>query len=136
MTLSKKELRVTQALHLARTDQLIAPESFKLASVHELVLVCNGCGAANAKFDFVPDRIYGTYIGWACIIHDWQYFEGVTAKDKRIADKVFRKNLIKIIQREEKWYKPKLLMRSRALGYYLGVKFFGDGAYWNGKNKA
>ena len=124
---------ITTALHLARIDQLIAPESFKEASVHELVLVCNGCGAANAKFDFVPDRIYGTYIGWACIIHDWQYFKGLTAKDKRIADKAFRKNLIKIIKREEKWYKPKLLMRSRALGYYLGVKMFGDKAYWEGK---
>ena len=133
--LTEQQRRVTGALHFARTDELIAPDSFREASVHELVLVCNGCGAANAKFDFVPDRIYGSYIGWACIIHDWMYHKGKTSNDKRVADKIFRKNLLKIISWQEKWYKPKLLMRSRALGYYLGVKVFGDKAYWVGKVK-
>lgn len=114
---------------------LDAPSSFKNATVQRLQEVCNGCGAANAKFDFIPDRIYGTSIREACIIHDWDYEVGVTNEDKEEADRRFRNNLLRIIHRacKEKWYKPKFLMRIRAKEYYAGVKHFGGPAFWDGK---
>ena len=127
--------RIKQTLYFARTGGLIASRAFKRSSPHELMLICNGCGAANSKFDFVPDSIWDHYIGYACIIHDHDYHLGKTAKDKKVADKTFRKNLMTIISWDESWWKPRLLMRSRALGYYYGVKVFGDSAYWQGKKR-
>ena len=46
-----------EAQQLAISGVLYAPNGFKLASEQELDDICNGCGAANAKFDFVPDSI-------------------------------------------------------------------------------
>lgn len=123
-----------RAALLAREGKLEASVSFKSATFEELNAVCNGCGAANAKFDFVPDRIWGTYIGYACHIHDWDYDKGVTLEDKFDADKRFLRNLITIIS-WGKWYKPKPLQRLRAKMYYLAVKKKGYKAYWVGKKR-
>lgn len=125
------QLNVTASL--VSVGCLFAPASFKKATSYELALVCNGCGAANAKFDFIPDSIYGTYVGEACDIHDWMYDEGVTIEDKEQADRVFLNNLYRLIKMRDKWYKPTFLMRRRALKYYLGVKYFGGMAFWDGK---
>jgi len=125
--------RLLRTAILARDGTLYAPQSFKDATYYELNLVCNGCGAGDAKFDFVPDRIYGTYIGHACHIHDWMYDEGLTANDKVVADKQFLVNMEKLISRDTAWYKPKFLMIQRAIKYYLAVKKFGDKAFWKGK---
>ena len=131
----KRECRIVTTVQLARAGTLIASNSFKRASLSTLLTICNGCGAADAKFDFVPDRIYGTYIGYACHIHDFEYSIGTTAKDKRVADKQFRKNLLKLIKLEKKPYKPKFFMKIRANLYYTMVKWRGGSAYWKGKNK-
>ena len=130
-----KYSRLLKTVNMAISGVLYAPVTFKDAHINELMAVCNGCGAAGAKFDFVPDRIWGTYIGHACNIHDWMYHEGRVAKDKRIADKWFRKNLMKLIKIEDKPYKPKFFMRIRALAYYAGVKYRGKKAFWKGKDK-
>ncbi len=125
---------INRARQLAQMEVLHAPASFKNATSERLSDVCNGCGAANAKFDFVPDRIYGTYIGYACHIHDWMYNEGRTIEDKEEADRVFLNNVLRIIDRDKrKWYKPTRLQRRRAKKYYLAVKYLGGSAYWAGK---
>jgi hypothetical protein len=119
-----------------RAGILFAPAAFLATPTKTLLDVCNGCGAANAKFDFIPDKIYGTYIGDCCDIHDFMYSEGRTFEDKQEADRVFLNNLNRIINRacKQKWYKPKLLMRRRAIKYYRAVDLFGGDAYWAGKN--
>lgn len=127
----RKEL--IQAVSLAKTGTLFAPPSFKITHVLELEKVCNGCGSASAKIDFVPDRIYGTYIGYACHIHDWMYHIGRTIEDKDEADRAFLNNILRIFKRENKWYKPMFLMRIRARNYYYAVKLFGGPAFWDGK---
>lgn len=119
---------------LAAVGIIFAPASFKLATLSTKAKICNGCGAANAKFDFVPDTIYGLYIGYACHIHDWMYHEGRTIEDKEEADRVFRNNVLRIIKRYSKWYHPEFLMRRRAQLYYKGVDWFGGPAFWEGKN--
>ena len=125
--------RLLKTAILAKNGTLYAPKSFKDASYYELNLVCNGCGAADAKFDFIPDRIYGTYIGHACHIHDWMYDEGKNEDDKIFADNAFYDNICILISRDKAWYKPKFLMERRAYKYYIGVSCFGDDAYWKGK---
>lgn len=127
-------IRLEKTQSMVREGLLYAPESFKEALYYELNLVCNGCGAAGAKFDFIPDTIYFTYIGYACHIHDWMYDEGLTIEDKECADRVFLNNLYRIIKHKNAWYKPTFLMRQRALKYYLAVKHFGGDAFWAGKD--
>ena len=128
-------LSLNRSIKLAAAGALYAPASFKAASYNELKRVCNGCGAANAKFDFIPDRIYGTHIGSACNIHDWMYEVGSTIEDKDEADRVMLNNLYRLIERDKhKWYKPTFLQRQRALKYYFFVKHLGGSAFWSGKN--
>ena len=95
----------------------------------------NGCGAENARFDFVPDTIYGVSITPACKVHDWMYSKGRTIEDKDTADRVFLNNMLRIIESVDKWYYPTSLARRRALKYYEAVRAFGGSAYWEGKNE-
>jgi len=127
--------KLKESLELAQAGVLYAPASFLTSSIEELELVCNGCGAANAKFDFVPDRIYGSYIGHACDIHDWMYNEGRSIEDKEEADRIFLNNMYRLIERDKhKWYKPTKLQRIRCREYYQAVQHLGGSAFWEGKN--
>ena len=127
--------KLAQSLELAQAGVLYAPASFLTATMSDLDEICNGCGAANAKFDFVPDRIYGTYIGHACDIHDFCYSEGRTIEDKEEADRIFLNNMYRLIERDKsKWYKPTWLQRIRCREYYQAVKYFGGSAFFDGKN--
>jgi hypothetical protein len=132
--MSKRE-RIKDSVSMAVAGILFAPSSFKKSSISSLELICNGCGAANAKFDFVPDRIYGTSISAACSIHDFMYHEGQTIEDKEEADRVFRNNMYRLVDIDckLKWYKPKFLMRKRVQVYYKMVDCFGGSAFWAGK---
>lgn len=128
-------MSVQKAIYYAEAGILFAPASFLTTGPDRLAQICNGCGAADAKFDFVPDRIYGTRISSACHIHDFMYHTGRSVEDKEEADRVFLNNLLRLIGRDSyKWYKPTRLQRIRARGYYLAVHHFGGPAFWAGKN--
>ena len=121
------------AQSLACGGELYAPASFKAATAHGLINTCNGCGAADSWFR-PPEKIYGTPIVYACIIHDWMYGNGCSVEDKDEADRVFLNNMNRLITRDaKKWYKPTFLQRRRAKKYYLAVKYFGNEAFWAGK---
>lgn len=122
-----------EAQQLAISGVLYAPASFKAASELELEENCNGCGAAGAKFDFVPDSIWFLYIGYACHIHDDMYKRGRTIEDKQEADRVFLNNICRIIDRDTSWWRSKAKMRKLAYGYYWAVDKFGGPAFWSGK---
>lgn len=98
----------------------------------ELFKVVNGCGAAGAKLDFVPDTILGLPIKHACYAHDFDYAVGKTIEDKFKADSRFLDNLLAIIENESihflKW--PR---RLRAMSYYSAVCDCGHKAFWAGK---
>ena len=111
--------------------RLFCPLTYQRASKQERDKVCNGCGAANAKFDFVPDTIYGLNINDACNIHDWMYSKGKTIEDKQEADRVFLNNMLRII--EAKGGFLKVFRRMRAIKYYGAVVDMGGPAYWAGK---
>ena len=96
---------------------------------------CNGCGTGwSAKL--IPNTIYFLSIKPSCCIHDDMYEMGEpTNEAKEKADRVFLNNMIRQIDAYNKWYYPTTLAKRRAYKYYLAVKHFGGGAYWNGKNK-
>lgn len=135
---------MTNAVDLVRAQELAiagaisAPNSFKTAHINHLRDVCNGCGAANAKIDFVPDTIYGLDVSAACNVHDWRYEEGDDEEDRQSADREFKNNLLRLIDAACKKSRfrrcIKRLMYIRAQGYYTVVKNFGGPAFWNGKN--
>lgn len=126
--------RLLKAQELAGAGTILAPVSFIKAPITKLLKVCNGCGAANSRFDYVPDIIVGTYVGYACFIHDWQYEEGKTKEDKREADRIFKKNLLVLIKLESTSIIVISLRYILCNIYYLGVKHLGYKSFWRGKD--
>lgn len=116
------------------TVLLYCEYDYEIADSDTINQICNGCGAANAKFDFVPDSIYGIKITEACNIHDWMYHFGNDLEDKKRADRVFLNNMIRIIKsKKNQWKWVKALRYRRAKTYYEAVKHFGGSAYWENK---
>jgi len=135
MTRDQRIENILRAQDMARLGILFAPPSFKNASPELLLKVCNGCGAAHAKIDFVPETIYMLYVGYACFIHDWGYYMGKDILDKEETDRVFLNNLLRLIKLDKRWYTPKRLMRRRAKTYYKMVHWFGGPAFWRAKGE-
>ena len=107
---------------------LTAPLSYLNAEDDIKFTICNGCGAANAKFKFVPDSIWGLSITEACFIHDWMYEFGETSNDKLQADATFLLNMITLVERGNRFLR--LLRRLRALEYFGAVRDFGNDAFF------
>lgn len=120
---------------MAQDGLIYAPKSFKSATWLQLVEYCNGCGAADSWFR-PPAYFWGTWIGAACIVHDWYYSISKTVWGKLRSDWIMYKNIIKLVVADEAihWWKPLTLQKSRAWVYYQSVRKFGDKAYWKGKN--
>ena len=120
---------IFETLSLVRQGLLDAPAEFTKCPARTLKTICNGCGAESSKFDFVPDTMYGLYIGYACMIHDFEYEKGVTSEHKRIADLRFRDNMRAIINKESNWVMryPRLI---RADMYYKAVDIRGYDAFF------
>lgn len=114
------------------SDWLESEPGYMELSDVERFTICNGCGSASAKFDFVPDTIYGLSIKEACYRHDYAYHIGRTEHDKRRADKQFLANMLTIINTQStallKW--PR---RWRAMSYYSAVSDRGHAAFFANK---
>ena len=101
---------------------LLAPQSFVNSTDDERAKVCNGAGAKGYGW-MVPDNILGERITAAADIHDWMYHEHI---DKRVADQLFLRNLIEIIDTGELSDIPRLEI---AMKYYQAVSFWGHDAF-------
>lgn len=113
-------------------DILSYPQAYAELDEVERFKICNGCGSAKAKFDFVPDTIWGLNITPVCFIHDFRYWIGKTLADKDHADLEFLENLMSVIEhRSIGILKP--FRRRRALKYYEMVVWQGEDAFWQGK---
>lgn len=89
----------------------------------------NGCGAGNAKFDFIPDTMYGLSVTPVCNLHDDAYtFCEPTQAGFAQSNNEFYENL-------KQWIKAKsnIFMRyprlARAKTYYEAVNKFGWDAF-------
>jgi hypothetical protein len=116
--------------------QLSAPESYRLATAHDIARTCNGCGTKGLGGWLVPDTLFGLDIGEACDIHDWRYSEGTCWRDKDVADWEFLSNMLTIINANTGWlaYLLRPFRIHRAWAYYEAVRAFGRSAYAKGKN--
>tara|TARA_R110000868_G_scaffold207972_10_gene457147 strand:- start:962 stop:1372 length:411 start_codon:yes stop_codon:yes gene_type:complete len=114
---------------------LLSHPSYDKATKEERDLVCNGCGAAGAKFDFVPDTIWGLRISEACYRHDWRYSLGTTLEEKSHADWEFLQNLLTIIESAPGIFNKimRIPRRNRAMVYYGAVRDMGDKAFFASK---
>ena len=113
---------------------LYAPEEYWKLSSGMKKLICNGCGAGSAMFDFVPDSIYGLDISEACNIHDYMYHIGKTIEDKLEADRVFLNNIIRIIDANTSWKWFRRRRKKIAYLYFDAVSKWGGPAFWEDKN--
>lgn len=119
---------------ITRNDQgLFVLQSYIDAKPEELAIVVNGCGSANAKFDFVPDTIWGVKIAPACSIHDWAYDQGKTWSDKTEADFCFLINMLILVTRKKRTFR--LMAYYRAMTYWAAVHEKGDKAFWKNKTR-
>lgn len=121
------EIEETKAL--VREGILTAPPAFMATPNEKLGKCCNGCGAADALFDFVPDTIWGLFIGWVCHIHDFEYRVGETLKHKAAADLRMLLNGIRLFHHHGSGWLlfPRMI---RMTFYYVGVKLFGKSAFY------
>jgi hypothetical protein len=61
------------------------------------------------------------------------YEVGKTIADKKRADRVFRNNMVRMINSETKYEFLKRLRLRRANTYYKAVEKYGGPAFWDGK---
>ena len=108
--------------------KLYEPPGYQDLSADEKSRICNGCGSKGLGW-LIPNTIYGLNISEACNIHDWQYSQGATLKDKEYADRIFLNNLVRIIDSGSKFLR--WLRRRRALKMHWAVDKFGEAAFWD-----
>lgn len=113
--------------------KLYAPPEYWALSEDAKKEIVNGCGPA--KFGYlVPDSLCGLDITPVCNIHDYMYHIGETLEDKKLADRAFLNNLIRLIDVKTQWWVLKQIRLRMAYVYYTAVKRFGGPAFWAGKN--
>jgi hypothetical protein len=108
---------------------LYVPEGYYNITSEEKLVICNGCGPGNWKFDIVPDTIYGLSIAEVCNVHDYMYYHGIDTKDKWFADAVFLLNGCLLVMWTADTRLMRVLRTMRMVWYYLAVATFGDKAF-------
>lgn len=117
----EKKLEIIRSI---REGDLKRPASFDTCNIELLLIVCNGCGSAQASFDYIPDTIYGLDVSPACFIHDYEYYLG---EDKIKADNNIRDNINTLISRASVWLRG--IRRARAAWYYYLPKWMGGSSF-------
>jgi len=113
---------------------LYVPPGYKNLSPEAKKTICNGCGSAQSKFDFVPDKIWWLDISQACNIHDYMYFVAhPSLAEKHKADEAFLHNMMVLIESGTSNKIIKWLRRRAAKRYFEAVDYFGGPAFWEGK---
>lgn len=80
----------------------------------------NGCGAFGFKFNLPFNN--------ACLRHDYYYTIGITRSDRKKADKMFKRDMLKIIDKmEKKRWRYKILCY---IAYFL-VRTLGTFRFYN-----
>lgn len=107
-----------------------APLSYLDASEEARAQICNGLGPAGVGGWLIPDTVYGMSMTEPSNIHDWCYEygarEGLTQLE---ADKLFRTNMLAMINELPGWGWVKWLRRRRAQEYYAAVRLMGHRHY-------
>lgn len=110
---------------------LAAPKSFWDADQELIDSIAGGCGPGGNGDMFVPDTMYGLSVKAACSVHDWMYAVWNTPGGFEMANKVFKNNMIRIIDQSDSFKWLKVLRKRRALKYFLAVHYFGETSYFD-----
>ena len=84
-----------------------------------------GCGPGTTGDKVVPDTVWFLNIRPACAIHDFEYSIMMNEKDRVTADGNFLLNMMRLIERQTKFFLLRMFRRRRALKYYEAVRAFG-----------
>jgi len=122
---------LVDTIELVKNHQLEASPFLLTMDIDKLLGICNGCGAAGAKIDLIPDGMYGLDISSACYIHDLDYFLGETEADRRFADDRLKRNLLTLIAAGNAIMWP--ARRVRVNTYHKAVRMCGEQPFWAGK---
>lgn len=126
-----------ETIDMVEEGTITAYKGFIDTPADVLVIILNGCGAAGAKVDLVPDTCYGLNIKHACNVHDYGYHAGKTIGHKNEADRRLLNNVIRLIDHPDakQWRWLRALRKKRAKTIYYAVKHLGGPAYWDKKQK-
>lgn len=72
--------------------------TLKVLTKEQLNFIANGCGPKFWDW-LVPDAIFES----ACILHDLAYWVGGTETSRKIADKKFLADMLKIASKQNSW---------------------------------
>ena len=113
---------------------LAAPISFwENQSLHyDLV---GGCGPGGVGDYFVPDTIWFLKITAACMIHDWCFLVWNTKEGFKLANDLFKNNIMRINDQTDAYTWVKNLRRERGWKYYMAVHKFGESSYYDSHKK-
>lgn len=113
---------LNDTFRMIEQDLLDVPQGFSESDELYLFYCCNGCGSATAKFDYVPDSIFGLCITAACHLHDFEYEHAYTLGEKLTADERFRVNIHKIVDADRSWWRSKAKMKNKFEFYFTMVR--------------
>lgn len=81
---------------------LLATNGYKRLNREAVLTIVNGCGPEGFKFKL--DKVLGVNLFEACAIHDYDYFIGGTAKDRKRADLYFIINCMILTLEHDSWH--------------------------------
>jgi len=91
----------------------------------EKAWMCNGCGPKlGISVDLVPEFIFHE----ACQRHDFDYWSGFRASDRKLADQRFLRHMLDAAARETSWWSQRW-HTFLAYRYFAGVRAFGTKAF-------
>jgi hypothetical protein len=91
----------------------------------EKAWMCNGCGP---KLGVMPDLVPEFIFHEACQVHDFDYWFGKSARDRKQADQRFLDNMLDLADGQRSWWSRKWYS-FLAWRYYAGVRSFGAKAF-------
>lgn len=109
--------------------ELTCRKSFTDKTPEQREAVSNGLGPKGFGW-LVPDTIIGINVTPAGDVHDEGYTEGGIIVDKQMDDRIFRDNMIRLVNaKKNQWSWVKKLRMRRIKQNYRAVKNFGGGAF-------
>lgn len=103
---------------------LIAPASYWMLERAEIERRYNGMGPRGLGWA-IPHTMYLLNVNEAAYIHDHEYSEALSDRERWLADVVFFLNILTIIESQSQSRILRALRRHRALKYYSAVADFG-----------
>jgi hypothetical protein len=102
--------------------KLQAPSDYWSLSDEEKRKLLNQCGPDGPLSKLVPDHLLGLDISDSCNIHDYMYITAQNRDEQKVADMVFKKNMI--TQLEKAPYSNNIWRRIMAQIYYRAVRLY------------